>query len=125
MELEAKAFGMEPQGLEVKRAFEEFLGDFEAFKRSNDERLQGLEKRAADVLLDEKVDRINSALEKQQRNLDQLLLEAARPALGGARKAADPRTLERKQAFDRYVRQGDGGGLEVKAMTEASNTAGG
>jgi hypothetical protein len=64
MELEAKAFGMEPQGLEVKRAFEEFLGDFEAFKRSNDERLQGLEKRAADVLL-----------------------EAARPALGGGLKA--------------------------------------
>jgi HK97 family phage major capsid protein len=125
MELESKALGIAPQTLEVKQAFEEFLGNFEAFKQDNDARLKGLEKRSADVVLDEKVDRINQALEKQQRNIDTLLLEAARPALGGERKSFDPRGLEKKQAFDRYVRKGDGGGLETKAMSEGSNTAGG
>ncbi len=128
MELESKAFGIEPQGQEVKKAFEDFLGNFEAFKQNNDERLKGIEKRSADVLLDEKVDRINKALESQQRNIDTLLLEAARPALGGERKSFDPRGLEKKQAFDRYVRKGEGGGmdmLEAKAMNAGVNTAGG
>ena len=80
MELETKAFGSEGHDtLEVKKAFEDFLAGFEAFKQSNDERLKGLEKRSADVLLDEKVDRINKALEGQQRHLDGLMLDAARP----------------------------------------------
>jgi HK97 family phage major capsid protein len=127
MELESKAFGNEG-GLEVKKAFEDFLSNFEAFKQGNDERLKGLEKRQADVLADEKVARINAALESQQRHLDALLLEAARPALGGERKSFDPRTVERKQAFDHYVRRGESGALaalEVKAMSEGSNADGG
>src|SRR3569833_546606 len=105
MELETKAFGTEGHNnLEVKKAFEDFLSSFEAFKQGNDERLKGLEKRSANVLLDEKVDRINRSLENQQRHLDALLLDASRPALGGERKSADPRSIERKHAFDRYVR---------------------
>jgi HK97 family phage major capsid protein len=126
MELETKAFGGEGPGtLEVKKAFEDFLAGFEAFKQSNDERLKGLEKRSADVLLDEKVDRINRALEGQQRHLDTLLLEAARPALGGERKS-DPRATERGRAFDAYVRSGNAAGLlEVKAMSEGGSADGG
>ncbi|MBV9548274.1 MAG: phage major capsid protein [Alphaproteobacteria bacterium] len=125
MELESKAFGHD-NSLEVKRAFEDFLAGFEAFKQSNDERLKGLEKRAADVVLDEKVDRINTALEAQQRRLDTLMLEAARPSLAGDRKQADSRGQEHKQAFNAYVRHGDAGGLlELKAMSEGSNADGG
>jgi HK97 family phage major capsid protein len=125
MELETKTFGNE-NGLEVKKAFEDFLAGFEAFKQGNDERLKGLEKRSADVLLDEKVDRIGKALEGQQRHLDTLLLDAARPALGGERKAADPAAREKKHAFDAYVRSGATAGLlEVKAMSEGSNGDGG
>jgi len=130
MELESKAFGAPdlPQNMEMKKAFEDFLGSFEAFRQSNDERLKGLERRSADVVQDEKVDRINRALECQQLHIDRLMLDAARPVLGGERKSADPRGLEQKQAFDRYVRKGDGDGLgllETKAMSEGSNTAGG
>jgi HK97 family phage major capsid protein len=130
MELESKAFGMPdlPQKMEVKKAFEDFLGSFEAFKQSNDERLKGLERRSADVVQDEKVDRINKALENQQLHIDQLMLDAARPALGSERKSFDPRTLEKKQAFDRYVRKGDGGGLdalEIKAMSAGTPADGG
>jgi HK97 family phage major capsid protein len=55
-----------------------------------------------------------------------LLLDAARPALGGERKSADPRAQARGRAFDRYVRAGDAAGLlEVKAMSEGSNADGG
>jgi HK97 family phage major capsid protein len=127
MELEAKAFGVDaPNNLEVKKAFEDFLAGFEAFKQNNDDRLKGLEKRSGDVVLDEKVDRINRALDTQQRHLDSLMLDASRPVLGGERKSADPRSLERKHAFDRYVRGGDIAGLfETKAMSEGSNADGG
>ena len=42
MELEAKAFGVDaPNNLEVKKAFEDFLAGFDAFKQDNDARLKG------------------------------------------------------------------------------------
>jgi len=130
MELESKAFGVPdlPQNMEVKKAFEDFLGSFEAFKQSNDERLKGLERRSADVVQDEKVDRINKALESQQAHIDRLMLDAARPALAGERKSFDPRDLQKKHAFDRYVRKGDAGGfdaMEVKAMSAGTPADGG
>jgi HK97 family phage major capsid protein len=125
MELESKAVEIHGD-FEVKQAFDEFMRGFDAFKQSNDQRLKELEKRSGDVLTEEKVDRINAALEAQKQKLDALALVAARPALGGERKSFDPRTAERKQAFDRYVRKGEGDGtLEIKAMSEGSNGDGG
>jgi len=112
MELETKAVTPE-----IRDSFDEFLRAFESFKGANDERLTALERRSADVVTDEKVERINRALDEQKRVLDDLTLAASRPALGGERKS--PReTIERKAAFDRYVRKGDSGGLlEQKAMS--------
>ena len=122
MELETKAI---EHGHEIKQAFDEFLHGFETFKQANDERLKGLERRSADVLHEEKVARIDAALTQTQGKIDQLMLANARPALGGERKAFDPVHAERKAAFDRYVRKGDGANLEVKALSEGSNPDGG
>ena len=58
---------------------------FEEFKAANDERLAEIERRAADVVTEEKVERINAAL---TRRLDELTLKIARPALGAERGAA-------------------------------------
>jgi HK97 family phage major capsid protein len=125
MELETKAVEHSPNTLEIKQAFEEFLGSFEAFKQANDERLAGLERRSADVLHQDKVARLDSALHEQKQKLDALMLAAQRPQLGGERKAPDPAPMERKAAFDRYVRKGEGPDIEVKAMSEGSNPDGG
>ena len=125
MELESKALNA---NAEVKQAFEDFLRGFEAFKQSNDERLAGIERRSADVLAEEKVDRIGKALDLQNQKIESLMLAQARPALGAERKSFDPALKERKAAFDRYVRKGDAGGLdsiEIKAMSEGSNPDGG
>jgi HK97 family phage major capsid protein len=128
MELESKAAGLETAhtDLEVKQAFDEFLSGFEHFKQANDERLKGLEKRG-DVLSDEKVARIDQALTETKQKLDNLMLAAARPAIGGERTMFDPARTERKHAFDRYVRRGEAHGLdmEVKSMSEGSNADGG
>ena len=127
MELDTKAFTA-PEGREIKEAFDDFLRAFDAFKGANDERLAALEKRSADVVADEKVERIGRALDEHKRALDELTLAAQRPALSGERKAAPYQTRERKQAFDRYVRKGDAGGLdalELKALSVGSDPDGG
>jgi HK97 family phage major capsid protein len=127
MELETKTMDA-ANNREIKQAFDEFLRAFDAFKGANDERLDALEKRSTDVITDEKVDRINRALEDQKRALDDLTLQAARPIIGGERKQAPYQQRERKQAFDRYVRKGDAGGLdalELKALSAGSNPDGG
>jgi HK97 family phage major capsid protein len=130
MELESKALEWKTAGpnTEVKQAFDEFLRGFEAFKQSNDERLAGIERRSADVLAEEKVDRISKALDQQNQRIEALMLAAARPALGGEKKSFDPALKERKAAFDRYVRKGDANGLdafELKAMSVGSPGDGG
>jgi len=126
MDLETKA-GDAGASREIREAFDDFLRAFDSFKDANDERLAALEKRSTDVVADEKVERINRALDEQKRVLDELTLAAQRPALG-LERAAQPQTRERKQAFDRYVRRGDAGGLdalEVKALSAGSNPDGG
>ena len=113
----------------IRSAFDEFLNVFEDFKQANDERLRQLEKRSSDVVTEEKVDRINRALDEQKKALDELTLAASRPSLGGEfRPAPDRATREKKQAFDRYVRKGDAAGfdaLELKALAAGSNPDGG
>jgi HK97 family phage major capsid protein len=122
MELETKTV---EHSHEIKQAFEEFLSGFAAFKEANDERLKGLERRSADVLSEEKVARIDSALTDTRQKLDTLMLAQGRPQLGGERKSFDPAQVERKARFDRYVRKGDALDIEVKALSEGSNPDGG
>ncbi|MBN9003421.1 MAG: phage major capsid protein, partial [Rhizobiales bacterium] len=47
--------------------FDELRATFEEFKSANDERLGALERKRGDVLLEEKVDRINAALDTQMK----------------------------------------------------------
>lgn len=54
--------------------YDELRQTFEDFKTANDERLARIEHKRGDVLLEEKVDRINAALDAQQRRLDDILL---------------------------------------------------
>ena len=107
----------------------EMMRAFEAFKEGNDERLALEQKRAGDALIEDKLARINAALDVQQRKLDDIALKSARPAFGGEQKAArSAAAIEHKKAFDAYMRGGDAGGLatlEAKAMSIGSNADGG
>ncbi len=124
MNLETKAINPE-----IKDAFDDFLTAFDAFKQANDERLSQLETHSADVVTEEKVDRINRALDEQKRLIDDLTLAASRPAItGNAERKTAPQQREAKAAFERYVRQGDSSALEaleLKAMSAGTGTAGG
>jgi len=104
----------------------EMMRAFEAFKDTNDQRL---EKRASDVVLDEKLARINATIDAQARRLDEISLKSARPAFGAERAAVrSASALEHKAAFESYVRSGETAGLralELKALSAGSNPDGG
>jgi hypothetical protein len=70
-------------GIAARGDYDDFRITFEEFKAANDERLARLEKKRGDVLLEEKVDRINAALDAQARRMDDLALKHARPVLEG------------------------------------------
>jgi HK97 family phage major capsid protein len=112
----------------VNEAFEDFMRAFEAFKETNDERLGALERRSfADPLVDEKLSRIDRALDEHRRTVDQLALKAARPPIGGSvvRSGA---AREHAAAFEAYVRKGEPGrlhDLESKALSVGTGTDGG
>jgi HK97 family phage major capsid protein len=113
-----------PSGGDVAAAFDDFMRSFEAFRSENDARLDRIERRSADVLSDQKVDRINAALTEQKRVLDELVLRGRRPSLGtppgGAKHFPTGAELEHRSAFDMYVRNGEASGLkrlEGKALS--------
>jgi len=106
----------------------DMMRTFEAFKSANDERLDAIERRSVDVLHEEKVARIDAALDRQARRLDELALKAARPQLSHDRAAVTMSAREHKGAFESYIRSGDNAGLrtlETKAMSIGTPADGG
>ena len=123
--------GAETGTLELKDAFDDFLGAFEAFKDANDERLGDIERKlAADAITEEKVARIDAALDRQKREMDQLMLKGRRPELGPSpfdkNSGSSGRAMEaseHKAAFESYVRTGEANGLkrlEMKALSSVT-----
>lgn len=112
---------------------------FEEFKAANDARLKEIEKKgSADVVLVEKVDRINAALdagERKNAELTKALLDAKaqidaveakmnRPGIGGEKEPGE-RDVERK-AFGSWLRKGEKtDATEVKVLRVSDDTAGG
>ena len=123
MSIETKADDFAPENREVRSAMRDFLSAFEEFKHANDARLDALEeKRGDDVVLNEKIDRINTAVTEQKAKVDALALKSKRPALHeGAAHAPD----ERKEAFQRYMRAGDATAMELKALNVGTDADGG
>ena len=110
---------------DLKNAFDDFLGAFGAFREANDERLAEIERKlSADVVTEEKVERINSALDSQKRLLDRLVLKGSRPDLGSLGPGRALEASEHKAAFDAYVRSGEMTGLkrlEAKAVSTVTS----
>ncbi|WP_428410016.1 phage major capsid protein [Hyphococcus sp.] len=123
MSIETKA---EAPNAEIRGAMRDFLTAFEAFKDANDERLSALEAKSADdVVLNEKIDRINAAVTEQKAAVDRLALKTQRPQLGSAARVE---TDERKAAFMRYMRVGDATAvatLEAKSINTGTGEEGG
>ena len=100
---------------ETRRVLDDMLSSFDAFKQANDARLDDIEKRTtADVLLEEKVDRINRRL----THLNNALQRSNSAATEPDEMVPDE---EQKAAFEDYIRSGHLP-LEAKNATLASAT---
>ena len=118
---------------DLRAAMRDFLGAFEEFKAANDVRLDSLEKkRGEDVLVTDKIDRLNAALDEQKAAIDRVALRQRRPALGidgrGGDECASGAPDAVKAAFDRYMRAGEAGLLatpESKALNVGADAEGG
>jgi HK97 family phage major capsid protein len=120
----------ELSGTDVPLAFDELLPAFQPPKEANDERLSQIEDRiSADVVTNEKLDRISKALDQHRELADQLAVKAARPQLGQAPARGDSGAArEHKAAFEGYMRSGETTGLralEGKALSVGSDPDGG
>lgn len=122
MSMETKQAAQSP---ETRAALHEVLAAFEAFKSANDQRLEAMEAKRADVLLEEKVARIDAGLNSAQSRLDRALADLRRPALGADPRRAEPD--ERKAAWDSYVKSGNVAAslIEAKGLSEGVATSGG
>jgi HK97 family phage major capsid protein len=106
----------------------EMMRAFEEFKLANDQKLA--EKRSVDVVLEEKIARIDSAIGGYGQRLDAIELKHARPVLGSEKRDTTETSpsLEHKAAFEAYVRSGESENLralELKALSVGSNPDGG
>ncbi|WP_290802200.1 phage major capsid protein [Aquidulcibacter sp.] len=114
------------QSPEVRAAHNELMSAFEAFRSANDQRLAEIEqKSSADVLLEEKVDRIDRSLNRAQASLDRLSLAGLRP---GTQPAVDLERQEAKAAWAGFMRRGDESALaaiEAKSLSVGVASDGG
>jgi HK97 family phage major capsid protein len=109
-------------GGDVKTAINEFMRSFEEFKSSNDSRLKEIEKKgSADVVLEEKVNKINSSLDKLeglnqrltlqekqhealQKSLEAIELGVKRINPGSPEDETKKKEELYRKSFDRYLR---------------------
>jgi HK97 family phage major capsid protein len=115
-------------GSDLALAFDDLRYTLESYRVSNDQRLAEIEtRRGVDPLTEEKVARMDAALDEAQRRIDRLTLDRNRPALAQD-EAREPHVAEHKAAFAAYVRNGEAGGLkrlEGKALSVGSGPDGG
>lgn len=109
-------------------AIEDFMRAFEAYKDTNDQRLDELAKKSvADTLTLDKLARLDRAVDETRAQMDQFALKAERPGLATTAHLSGV-GLQHKSAFDSYVRQGETHGLrtlEEKALSVGSDPDGG
>src|SRR5687768_3437491 len=115
-------------GNEFSLALDDVRYAFESYRATNDQRLAEIETRAGvDPLTEEKLVRIDAALDESRRRLDRMTLYRSRPALGQD-GPSEPMLQEHKAAFASYIRSGEAGGLkrlEGKALSVGSGPDGG
>jgi HK97 family phage major capsid protein len=120
---------LDSKALSGAQAHDELMRTFEAWRETNEVRLGEIETRlSADALTEEKLSRLDQALESAQRTLDAAALRAARPALERGEAGRPVGERQHKAAFAHYVRAGDGAALraiETKALSAGSGPDGG
>ncbi len=114
---------------EVQSASETLARAFEEYKCVNDLRLNELERKGTvDVLVSDKLGRMDQALNRLQDEIGSVKTALRRPAMGMVSSDAIPEDGEYKAAFMRYLSKGiepDGEMLQMKDMSVIADNQGG
>ncbi|HWU50559.1 MAG TPA: phage major capsid protein [Asticcacaulis sp.] len=105
---------------EVRAALHDVLSHFEAFKAANDARLEAIETKRGDGLLEDKLERIETALGAAETRLNRLMSQKSRPVLDEARS---PEPTEARAAWEGYLRSGRMG-MELKSGISSASGSG-
>lgn len=116
---------------ELTEVIEKLGTAFEEFKHANDTRLKEIEKKGhADVVLEEKVDKISKALgdlDSMKKQIEQIEIRQARPLVNGETTVNVDKVSHRKAFVDEYMRKGREIGLrdlECKALNITTGSDG-
>ncbi|MEI6573825.1 MAG: phage major capsid protein [Alphaproteobacteria bacterium] len=108
---------------------EAIMRGFEVYREENDRRISRLEKaKSSDVIVEEKLARIDQFMDETQKRIADLQLKSRRPLLGGEDKSHEGGGELHRKAFDAYVRGGETTTLktlESKALSAGSGPDGG
>lgn len=117
---------------ELTQVIDDLGRTFEEFKKTNDQRLQEIEKKgASDPILDEKLAKLNermAALDEIKSRIDGMETKINRPGNAGFPSEKDKIKAEHKEAFRNFVRKGNEVGLkdlEMKAVNIGTPGEGG
>jgi HK97 family phage major capsid protein len=126
MTIETKMNAPSGANADARATATEMMAAFEALKATNDARIEEIEKRgAADPVLEAKLKKIETSLDRQRTALERLALEQSRPAIGDDPRKGDP---EHKSAWGAYLRKGDDSGiarLDLKSVNVGTDAQGG
>ena len=126
MKIETKMNAPAGANAEARLLTDEVLAAFEALKAANDARIDEIEKRGAvDPVLEAKLKKIETSLDRQRTALERLALEQSRPPIGDDPRRTDP---EHKSAWSAYLRKGDDSGiarLDLKSVNVGTEAQGG
>lgn len=108
---------------------ESMMRGFEVFREENDRRIARLETaKSGDVILEEKLARIDQFIDETQKRIADLQTKSRRPFLANDELSVDSTKDLHRKAFDAYVRGGETGSLksfEMKALSAGSGPDGG
>lgn len=112
--------------LETKEALENLTRSFEIFKSTNDDRLAEIESKGqADILTEEKMEKLGKEMDRLQAKAKGLHAAQARPALSAKGQQDVVRLEQKRQFFDGFVRKGLDARLDKKALSTTVDADGG
>ena len=117
-------------GYDLAQEFDNLRQGFEAYKETNDTTVNDMKRKGGvDVILQEKLARLDDFMDEAKSSLDRAVLRSSRPSLSSSEaETGTYESREHKKAFNAYVRTGETSNLkrlEEKALSVGSGPDGG
>ncbi len=108
---------------ELKKLFAELQKAFEEYKEANDARLDELKKGGSGAEFEEKLTRLEKEIQRLEKEKGELEAKLNTPGFTGG--GADKEEKEYQEAFNKFLRKGEVGGLEEKDVNIGTPADGG